>query len=149
MQKRLDACEEIFQRIKTNRVDIGLKQFKRTPTVQAKVEEFPICFMNYGKDLIVKRSSRTSSPTRKGEANMRSLEVVLEIVARESSDIMSIFEKVRAYVLADIHPLKDENGIPDPSTHMYEERTEGPIGYGLPEIVAMIFVITLIYPDEI
>lgn len=149
MKKRIDACEEIYERIKADRVNIGLKTFKRTPTSAAKIEEMPICFMTDGVDTIIKRSSRAASPTRKGEGNTRSLEVILEIVCHVDSDILEIYKKVRAAVLADIHPLKDIIGNIDSSTYMYEERTEGPIGYNVPEIVAMIFVITLIYVDDI
>lgn len=149
MKKRIDACKEIFERIKAVRVTAGLQNFVETPTTQAKPEDMPVCFMGYGVDSIIKRSARTATASRKGEANVRSVEVILEFVAHKDDDVLAIYEKVRAAVLADIHPLKDVNGVPDPTTYMYEDRTEGPIGYGLPEVEAMIFVITLVYKDEI
>jgi hypothetical protein len=146
MKRRTDACAEIYERIKTNKTSIGLKTFKETPTDQGKVEDMPICFMVYGVDTIIKRSARTASFVKSG--NTRSVEVILEIISKKTDPVIDIYEKVRAAVLADIHPLKDENGKPDPSTFMIEERTEGPIGYGLPGVEAMIFVINLVYLDN-
>ena len=147
MKKRIDACAEIFERIKANRVTIGLKTFRKTPTSQAKVEEMPICFMVYGKDSIVKKSSRSSSfKNRSGD--MRSVEIILELIANKTEDVFAIFEKVRETVLEDIHPLKNIDGTVDTTTFMIEDRTEGPIGYGLPDVEAMIFVINLVYLDK-
>lgn len=147
MKKRIDACVEIFERIKANKEVIGLKTFRKTPTSQAKIEEMPICFMVYGKDSIIKKSSRSSSfKNRSGD--MRSVEVILELVANKTDDVFAIFEKVRETVLEDIHPLKNLDGSIDTTTFMIEDRTEGPIGYGLPDIEAMIFVINLVYLDK-
>lgn len=148
MQKRIDACKEIFNRIKAKKEEIGLKTFKKIPTDQAKQEEMPVCFMLYGPDNIIKRSSRTASASRKGQGNTRSVEVILELVANKSDDVLDIYRKVRAAVLVDIYPLKDVAGNPDPTTFMIEDRTEGPVGYGLPDVEAMIFVINLVYLDE-
>jgi len=147
MKRRVAACQEIFERIKSKKEEIGLKTFRKTPTDNAKVEEMPICFMLYGTDEIIKRSSR--SATRSAErGNTRSVEIILELIAHKSDDVQEIFEKVRNAVLVDAHPLKDLSGRVDPTTFMVEDRTEGPAGYGLPDVEAMIFVINLVYLDE-
>jgi len=145
MKRRVDACQVIFDRIKANKDDIGLKTFRRTPTDRAKIEDMPICFMLYGTDEIIKRSSRTSS---RSVGNTRSVEIILELIAHKSDDVQQIFEKVRDAVLVDPYPLKDVNGKIDQTTFMIEDRTEGPVGYGLPDVEAMIFVINLVYLDE-
>lgn len=146
MKRRIDSCDVIFNRIKTDRVSIGLKTFRKVPTTQAKVEDMPICFMNFGKDSIIKKSSR-SSEFKNRYGDVRSLEVVLEIIANKSDNVFSIYQKVRESVLSDIHPLKID-GVADQSTFMVEDRTEGPIGYGLPDVEAIIFVINLVYLDK-
>lgn len=149
MIKRIAGCKGIYERVKENRVTIGLKTFVEVPTSQAKIEQLPICFMNYGIDSIIKRSSRSSYSSRKGERSMRSLEVIFQIVASKSDNVVSIFQKMRSAILSDIHPIKDENDVIDFSVYMYEERSEGPVGYGIPDVEVFVFVITLIYPDDI
>lgn len=147
MKRRVLACKEIYGRIKADRVNIGLKTFRETPTDQGKPEEMPICFMLYGTDSVIKRSARSASRI-KGQGNTRSVEVILELIAKKADNVQEIFEKVRDAVLADIHPLKNLDGSTDTTTFMVEDRTEGPVGYGLPDVEAMIFVINLVYLDE-
>ena len=142
--RRTLACNEIYNRIKTNRVAIGLKSFKKVATTQAKIEEAPICFMSYGEDSIIKRSSRSTSPF----GCTRSLEIILEFVCHEDIDVEEICANIRKFVLSDPHPIYSESGVVDTTTYMVEDRTDGPKGYGLPEITAMILVITLVYVDE-
>lgn len=141
------AAAEIKKRIEAVRVDAGLKTFKEVPTEVAKVEQLPACFMLYGPDSIVKRSTRSASPSRAGIPDIRSAEILIEIIGNKSDDVFSIYKQVRTSVLADVYPVKDVNGVPEPSTFMLEDRTEGPIGYGLPGVEAMVFVISLVYPD--
>jgi hypothetical protein len=142
--RRTLACNEIYNRIKTNRVAIGLKSFKKVATTQAKIEEAPICFMSYGEDAIIKRSSRSISPF----GCTRSLEIFLEFVCHEDVNIEEICAKIRTYVLSDPNPIYSLTGVVDKTTYMMEDRTEGPKGYGLPEVQAMILVIILVYVDE-
>ena len=150
MNKLELAKQEIFNRLKAAKDEIGLKSFKETPTEQGKVEEIPLCNMLYGLDTIEKRSSRSASPTRKGAGDKRSCEVILELIAfKKDGGSYPLYKAVRKVVLADIFPVKDVNGNPDQETYMLEDRTEGPVGYGLPGVDAMIFVIKVMYTDEI
>lgn len=149
MIKRIAGCEGLYQRIKAARTTIGLKTFVRTPTEQASLEQLPLCFMNYGTDSIIKKSSRTSSPSRDGATSICAVEIIFEIISLQGSDIISIFQKLRKAVLSDIYPALDTEGAVDYSVSLAEERKEGPLGYGLPDVVAFIFVVTLTYPDKI
>jgi hypothetical protein len=142
MSKKITAAQEIKRRISTIRVSAGLKTFCEVPTEQAKVEQLPLCNMVYGVDKIVKRSTRSASPSRAGMPNVRSAEIMLELIAPKSSNVVEIAKKVRDAVLSDIHPITN-----DSLTYMEEDRTEGPVGYGLPNIEAIILVIILIYPE--
>jgi hypothetical protein len=149
MNKRIAGCTGLYERIKAARIEIGLKTFIKTPTEQAKVEQLPICFMNYGTDNIIKRSSRTSSSSRPAAENICALEILFEIVCFEESDIISIFKALRKAILSDIYPAVDTEGAVDYSVSISEDRKEGPLGYGIPDVVAFIFVVTLTYPDKI
>jgi hypothetical protein len=142
MSKKKDAAAEIKKRIQAIRVACGLKTFIEVPTEAAKVEQLPVCNMVYGVDKIVKRSSRSASPSRASIPNVRAAEIMLELIASKSSNVTEITKQVRDAVLADIHPIAG-----DPSTYMEEDRTEGPVGYGLPNVEATILVINLIYPE--
>ena len=142
MSKKIDAAKEIKRRISEIRVDAGLKTFVEVPTEQAKIEQLPLCNMVYGVDKIVKKSSRSASPSRAGMPNIRSAEIILEMIAPKSANVSEICKKVRDAVLVDIHPITG-----DPLTYMEEDRTEGPVGYGLPNVEAIILVIILIYPE--
>ena len=146
MIHKIDAAKEIKKRIQAVKDDIGLLTFKETPTEVAKVEQMPICFLSYGVDKVVKRTSRTPG-RNKSNPDIRSAEIVLEFVAKKSSNIINIYKTVRDAVLDDPFPLKDVNGVAFPSTYITENRTEGPVGYGLPDVEAMILVIELVYPD--
>jgi hypothetical protein len=148
MKKRIDGCIGVYERIKAARTEIGLKSFVEVPTSQAKVEQMPICFMNYGIDDIIKRSSRTVTPTRKGEENTRSLEIIFQIVAPKGTTI-GIFRKLRKEIFKDIYPLLKEDLTIDTSVYIFEERSEGPYGYGIPDVEFFVFVVKLVYPDEI
>ena len=148
MGRRQLACAEVYKRIKDSRKLIGLKSFKKLTTVRAKIEEAPICFMSYGSDNIIKRSSRTSAISRPGEGSTRSLEIFLELVCPSNIDIEEICAKIRKVILADPHPIQNTDGKKDKTTFLLEDRTEGPTGYGIPEVTAMILVITVIYIDE-
>ena len=141
MSKKIDAAKEIKRRVAEIRVAAGLKTFVETPTEQAKIEQLPLCNMVYGVDKIIKRSTRSASPSRAGVPNVRSAEIILELIAPKSANVSSICDKVRDAVLVDIHPISG-----DPSTYIEEDRTEGPVGYGLPNVEAMILVFNLIYP---
>lgn len=142
MSKKIDAAKEIKRRISEIRVACGLKTFVEVPTEQAKIEQLPLCNMVYGVDKIVKRSTRSASPSRAGIPNVRSAEIILEMIAPKSSNVTEICKQVRDAVLVDIHPI-----VGDETTYMQEERTEGPVGYGLPGVEAIILVIILIYPE--
>lgn len=148
MNKRVLAATEIKARLATLRVEIPTLSFKHVPSEKAKVEEIPLCCMLYGVDTISKRSSRTSSPSRSKEGDKRECEIILELIAfQKDGGAYELYKKVREAVLADIYPVK-VGGIPDGSTYMLEDRTEGPVGYGLPGVDAMIFVIKVFYNDE-
>lgn len=147
MIKRIAGCIGIYERLKDSKDIIGLKTFVEVPTEQLMVDQLPACVMGYGEDSIIKRSSRSSTPSRKGGANIRSLEVILEFIGKAPTDVMDLYMEAKKAIFVDIHPAVIDDQVV-PSVYIEEERTEGPVGYGLPKVKAFIFVIKLVYPDE-
>lgn len=144
MSDRDVALTEIQRRIDAAHETIGLSTFKQTPTTGGKVSEMPICYMTAGTDAIVKRTKR--SVTSKGCT--RKLEVIIEIVGSVQSNVLNMCRSVRDAIMVDCNPVKDENGNSVLTSYIYEERMEGPVGYGIENIEAIVLVINLVYTDN-
>ena len=146
MEKRELGLLEIKERIKADRVSLGITSFKRTPTRPSKSEDLPCIFMLEGIDEIIKRTSRG----KLGYPYNRVLEVTLELVVDKNvtPDIKSVFNELRKTV------FKTRGS--DPAVYgpelldgvsIFENRAEGPIGYGLPDIKVMRLILDLNYID--
>jgi len=145
MENRELGLLEVKARIKEDRVALGLTTFKRAPTRPATLEDLPCVFMLEGADNIFKRSSRGAL----GYPARRSLEVIIELVVNKTAtDIKSVYRELRKSVfkVRGSDPVKYNPRVAD-DTFINENRTEGPIGYGLPDIKVMRLVLDLIYID--
>lgn len=146
MENRELGLLEIKERIKADRTALGLVSFKRTPTRPSEIGDLPCVFMLEGIDNIFKRASRNKT----GYPAQRSLEVIIELVVdkNKTADIKSLFLELRKTVFKvkgsnppEYNPIVAEN------VFFNENRTEGPVGYGLPDIKVMRLVLDLIYTD--
>lgn len=136
---------EIFERIKDNRVGLGLTTFRRTPTAPIREEDLPCVFMFEESDNIIEHSKRSKT----GYPAKRVLEVVLEIVATRDTDVKQLFIELRKTVFK----VRESdppvyNPIVANNTFINENRTEGPTGYGLQDVLGMRLVLDLIYTDN-
>ena len=133
MEKRELGLVEIKARIAAKRVALGLATFKRTPTRPAQLGDLPCVFMLEGVDDIFKRASRNQF----GYPLHRSLEVVIELVVNKTitTDIKNLFRDLRksTFTIIDSDPVEYSPIVAD-NVFIRESRTEGPIGYGLPDI---------------
>jgi len=136
---------EIYERIKSRRVTIGVKSFKRNPTNPIQESDMPCIFMLEEVDSVVKQTSRANT----GYPVRRVLEVVLELVTTKSTDIKTMYRTMRRSVFATIgsDPLLYNARITE-NVFIAENRTEGPLSYGLPDILAMRLVLDLVYTDD-
>ena len=137
MINREDGLVEIYNRIKAERVTLGLQAFKRTPTKPIDESYLPCIFMIEGVDDIVTPSARTGT----GYPCKRNLEVTLEIVTDKDTNIKQLYTDVRSVVFTGGVIVADNN------TFIREIRTEGPTGYGLPDVLGMQLVLVLVYTD--
>ena len=149
MDNREDALLEIYERIKAKRTSLGLTSFKRTPTEPIVAKDMPCVFMLEGPDNIIEYSARDSM----GYPVRRTLEVTLELVTSKDVNIKTKLRDLRKAVFAerDTDPfVYNPRLVPKGQTGFIQEnRTEGPSGYGLQDIIGMSIVFDLIYTDEI
>jgi len=139
MKNRELGILEIHNRILQNRVALGLNGLKRTPTRPVDEKLLPCVFVNEGRDDITRPSSRSAT----GYPCRRVLEVHIEIIAHESnSDIRELYREVRSTIFNGGVVVADDN------TMINEIRTEGPTGYGLPDIVGISLVLGMSYNDD-
>lgn len=134
---------EIYERLKANRVTLGVKTFKRNPTEPIVAEDLPCIFMIENDDVIIKRSSRkiTDPKTRK-------LDTSIELVTSDDVDIKTLFLAVRKVIFTerDSDPAEYSTRVTD-TAFIDENRTEGPLGYGLPNVLGMALHLDLVYKD--
>lgn len=137
MERREEGLIEIYTRIANARAALGLKAFKRTPTTPVTEQFLPCIFMIEGVDEVSQHSSRTQT----GFPCRRVLEVTLEMVTNRDVDIKQLYREVRSVVFSNGVIVADDN------TFIREIRTEGPTGYGLPDVLGMRLVLLLGYND--
>lgn len=138
MEKREIALVEIYDRIKAARDSLGLEGCLRTPTRPIGEYGLPCVFMDEGIDEIVTTSGRNPA----GYPGRRQLEVILEIAAnKKNHNIKQLYRDVRTAVLTGGVRVADDISF-------REIRTEGPTGYGLPDVIGMRLVLALFYPDD-
>jgi len=137
MKNREDAIVAVVQRLTDARVSLGLQKLKRSPTTPINKDHLPCIFIVEDVDEIIKHSTRgvLGYPCR------RVLEIVLEIITDNSYDIKNLYRQVRSTVLANNPVVADDSFI-------RELRTEGPTGYGLPDVLGMKLVLALTYTDS-
>ena len=142
---REQALDEIYERIKSEYVALGVKTFRRTPTTPIGKDEMPCIFMTEDVDNIVEHSRRSST----GYPAKRILELVIELVVSKETNIKQLYYDLRRVIFKEIdsdppvyNPVLAKNAF------INENRTEGPNGYGVQDIVGMRLVLDLVYTDE-
>jgi hypothetical protein len=149
MNNREDGLLEIYERIKSNRTELGLTSFKRTPTEPINDKDMPCLIMLEGNDNIVTHSSKTNA----GYPVRRALEVTLELITSKSTDIKAMLRNLRKVVFtergSDPPFYNGRLCANDRTGFIQESRTEGPNGYGLPDVLGMRLVLDLVYTDEL
>jgi len=136
VQNRENGLIKIYDRIYTAKDALGLKGFKRSPTKPIDEGYLPCIFMVEDVDEVIDTSSRGKF----GYPMRRRLEVVLEIITDREYDVKELYRNVRSVVLSDTPVVAD-------NTFIQEIRTEGPTGYGLPDVLGMRLVFNMFYTD--
>lgn len=150
MTNREDGLVEIYERIKARRSELNLITFKRTPTTPIRKEKLPCIFMSEDVDNVIEHSKRNKT----GYPARRVLEVSLEIIVSKDVDIKQLYFDVRRAVFMDKEAVWADNApisftpVLAKNIFINENRTEGPTGYGLPDVIGMRLVLDLIYTDK-
>lgn len=145
MINRENGLLEIYERLKANRLALGIKTFKRTPTAPASEADLPCIFMSEETDNVVEHSKRNKT----GYPAKRVLEVALEVIATRDTDIKQLFNDIRRVIFTerDSSPVVYTSILTE-NTFINENRTEGPASYGLPDVIGMRIVLDLVYTDN-
>lgn len=138
MQVRKDVLAALIERVKANRVLLNIKTFKHNPTTAFTAADLPGIFMYEGVDHIVK----ASGSTQLGYPAIRECEVTLEIITDNRYDALTMFRAVRSTILNENSPRLVEG------SSMREKYSEGPNGYGVPDVLGMRLVLGLTYMDD-
>ena len=134
---------EIYERIKTNRSALGINTFKRTPTRPVQESDLTCVLMIEGNDIIVKKSSRSTT----GYPASRLLEVTIEVIAKKEIDVRTITRNLRSVIFTD-RITGNPSSIIAKNVFINENRTEGPMGFGMPNVVGIRLVLDLVYTDD-
>jgi len=143
MINREVGLNELYERVRDKRTTIGVTSFKRTPTNPITESDMPCIFMLEGIDNIINPSKRNAT----GYPARRLLEVIFELVTDEKTDIKTMYLEMRKALFTDITSGQFNPRIAD-NVFMGENRTEGPLGYGLPDILSMRLILDLVYTDN-
>jgi hypothetical protein len=136
---------EIYERIKANKDELGLVSFKRNPTKPVDQSLMPSVVMIEDVDNIIKRSDRSKT----GYPARRVAEIVIEIVVTADTDVKALYQELRRVVFMkrDTDPAVYDPCVAD-NVFINENRTEGPSGFGLPDVTGMRLVLDLVYTDN-
>jgi hypothetical protein len=136
MDNRELGLQVLFNRVKDNRLALGVKTFRRSPTTAVTEEELLCVFMLEGIDRIMKPNSRNwlGYPAR------RELEVGFELINVDTFDIRAFYSRFRAVVLS--------TPTLAPEVMVREIRAVGPTSYRTPNIIGMQMVLLMNYIDN-
>ena len=94
-------------------------------------------------DVVVEYASRS----RHGYPARRRLEVVFEVITSKNTDIKRLYRDLRQVLFTD-RTTGEINPNIAPNVTIFENRTEGPVGYGLPDVFGMRLVLDILYIDN-
>lgn len=148
MDERDQALAEIKERLRSRKDLIGINYLKEVPSGELDPNKVPAVLIIEGSDSILKSSGRSSS----GYPAKRVLEVTFEcIVNSKTISARTFCKEIRKAVFYDRYVEGVEDRINTKivdNVFIAENKTEGPFGYGLPNINGMRLIIDLVYNDN-
>lgn len=146
MDLRDVGLDEMYERVKADRLSLGLVSFRRIPTTPSDLGDLPCVFMLEGIDRIIQKSNRNTL----GYPAKRLMEVPFEVFVNKkgSISVKTLTKSLRRTIfkIRDSNP-PEYSGVIGDNVFISENRTEGPMSYGLPDIEGMRLVIDLTYID--
>lgn len=148
MIKKELACLEFKARCELLREELGLASFQRNPTVPANEGELPCIYLLEGSDVIYSYPARSGkSYPAKRLAEITVALIMPDFIGGVKTDIKTTYRAIRSGITKNIYPVSID-GVIDRTTYFREGRTDGPEGYGLPDILSMRLTLELFYIDE-
>jgi len=136
MLQRDIAIEELKERIRAAKTDLGIKALKHNPDSPATESQIPGIFIHEGEDSIVKPGTQTWS----GYPVIRRVEIYFEILTTGGrSQVKEMHRKLRDVLFQ--APLTC-------GVVIREVKAFGPAGNGVPGVLFMQLIISLTYTDQ-
>lgn len=136
MENREAGLQVLYNRIKNQRDILGIKTFRRAPTIPVEQKDLLCVFMSEGIDRIVKSATKNwlGYPAR------RELEIIFELINLDTFDIRAFYDQFRRVALSSAKLSGD--------CIVREIRSNGPSSYGTPNVVGMQLVLSMTYTDK-
>lgn len=137
MQDRQAALNVIKQSIADAKATIGVKSFRwAAKSTSIKADDLPCVFLGTGRDDIIEYSNRGYL----GYPATRMAQVIVELVVESSTDLTTMFEKLREAILTNYQV--SDTGI------IREIGAIGPTGYDTPGVTGVSLILGLRYIDK-
>jgi hypothetical protein len=136
MEEREIGLQVLYNRIKDRYKSLGIKTFRRTPSIPVEQDDLLCVFMTSGIDRIVKPSARDwlGYPAR------REVEVIFELISLDDFDIQTFYTDFRRVALSSAKLTDD--------CIVREVRAIGPSSYNTPNVIGMRLVCAMAYTDK-
>lgn len=148
MNLRDKSLLEIYERIKRDRDQIGIKSLvwnKNTTIVKSNI---PVVFMTEGKDIIKKYDSRN----KVGYPARRELEIEIAIATKDKESLWDVYQKTRRAIFCTREESVESitwtpNNVVEKNSFIVEARTNEPVTYSDPIAIGISLVVNLSYVD--
>lgn len=148
MNLRDKSLLAIYERIKRDRDQTGIKSLIWNKNTTVEKNNIPVVFLIEGKDIIKKHNSRN----KVGYPARRELEVEIAIATKDKESLWDVYQKTRRAIFC---TRKDTvglitwtpNNVVEDSSFIKELRTDEPITYNDPSAIGISLIISLSYID--
>lgn len=148
MNLRDRSLTEIYERIKRDRDQTGIKSLIWNKNTTVEKNNIPVIFLIEGKDIIKKHNSRN----KVGYPARRELEIEIAIATKDKESLWDVYQKTRRAIFC---TRKDTlgliswtpNNIVEENSFIVELRTSEPITYNDPAAIGISLIIGLSYVD--
>lgn len=148
MNLRDKSLTNIYERIKRDRDQLGLKSLMWSKNTTIEKDNIPVVFMFEGKDIIKKYDSRNKI----GYPARRELEVEIEIAAKDKDSLWDIYQKTRRAIFCTREDSIESiiwtpNNVVERNSFIMEIRTNELVTYKDPTAIGISLIVGLSYVD--
>lgn len=148
MNLRDKSLTKIYERIKRDRIELGIKSIVWNKNTTVEKDNIPVIFMIESKDIIKKHDSRNKI----GYPARRELEIEIAIAAKDKESLWDIYQKTRRAIFCTREDSIESitwvpNNLVEKNSFIVETRTNEPVTYKDPVAIGISLIINLSYVD--